>query len=322
MGLSELRNALTSVLGKMNRLIVFSATLIFLLGIVNIGPASEFDRQEPASPKVYFSHLFMVLDQETYNAIAEQKFLSNEIGQVELRSVKTNDGESWTGFYIYGMHTYLEFFKSEPGDFSEGSGLGFSVDMPGDLILTSKRLSYKSPNMIKPLLRKRMRDNIAIPWYSSISIGSEDNSSTFWTWIMEIHPDYHRLWYSDKSPGSYGITRKHQNVRRYNPEKYLKDIVEITIELNKKETLILERDLKNLGYEVFNKESFVELKGPEICLKIKTTDKNYRGIIKIQFMLNRSIIENKKIVMGKSVLSFDRYNMATWDFFATIPQEP
>ena len=99
-------------------------------------------------------------------------------------------------------------------------------------------------------------------------------------------------------------------------------IVEITIELNKKETLVLERDLKNLGYKVFKKDSFVELKGPEICLKIKKTDKNYRGIIQIKFILNRSIIEKKKIVMGKSILSFDRYNMATWDFFDTTSHDP
>src|SRR5215216_113159 len=79
-------------------------------------------------PKVKFNHLYFVLNTDDLLEIRKSDFIKNRLTAIETRTTKTNDGESWTGTYLYGSENYFEIFDSVGFQPNGTSGFGFSVD--------------------------------------------------------------------------------------------------------------------------------------------------------------------------------------------------
>ena len=82
------------------------------------------------APEVWLNHVLLTLDSSTYAAARDSQFLRESFAGSEERHTKVDSGDSWTGLYFYGRHSYLEFFPPEDGS-SDGSGIAFSVDRYG-----------------------------------------------------------------------------------------------------------------------------------------------------------------------------------------------
>ncbi len=62
-------------------------------------------------PPIYFSHVTLWVDPETYQAARESDFLKSQFSAFETRTTQAEHGivPTYTGTYLYGKRTYLEF---------------------------------------------------------------------------------------------------------------------------------------------------------------------------------------------------------------------
>lgn len=85
---------------------------------------------------VHLNHAFIVPDAETYEAIRNSEFVK-QFAVWEERTTKRKD-ITYTGFYLYGRHTYFEFLKPDDPDSVGSANIMFGVDRTGDLELLQK----------------------------------------------------------------------------------------------------------------------------------------------------------------------------------------
>src|SRR5690349_16886108 len=88
-------------------------------------------------PDVRLNHAFVVPDTETYEAIRNSEFVK-QFAVWEERTTHRKD-ITYTGFYLYGRHTYFEFLKPDDRTPVGTSKIAFGVDRTGDLDLLQKR---------------------------------------------------------------------------------------------------------------------------------------------------------------------------------------
>src|ERR1700722_8602123 len=108
----------------------------FLFGVLFAAAVHAADEL----PIVSFSHFYVDLDKDTYRALQESpemlSFADHELAH-------KNDGHSeYTGFYIRGRHTYMEFFGDPvpEGDRVGNVGMGLWVEKTGAVSIINERL--------------------------------------------------------------------------------------------------------------------------------------------------------------------------------------
>ena len=187
----------------------------FFLLWVSCGSAFAAPGHPPHT--IFFNHSFTVLDAETANAIEHSDYLKT-FGTFEVRTTTANGGETWTGRYIAGKQTYLEFFGPKdlqgPGVVPGISGLAISPDKAGGLSMIKAALIRQH---VKPDIshRTRLYGKDEIPWFNSVSLPGETQS--FEMWAMEYLPSYFDDSRTGREPADYpgDISRE-----RYQPDTY------------------------------------------------------------------------------------------------------
>lgn len=160
--------------------------LTLVVGIWSCNNKSNNVENKPSYTKhIKFNHLFVVIDDSTYNYLLDSlKFLDQFSINREM-SVNVGD-ESWTGKYLFGKHNYLEIFKS---DGKEGSkmgdvGLGFMTNKMGTL---DSLYSYWEANLDSATLENRDlvdEKGDTSSWFRYATIPDKD-SLQIKLWLME-----------------------------------------------------------------------------------------------------------------------------------------
>jgi len=268
-----------------------------------------------APPPLPLNHVLLVVEPETYAAVRESSFLREEFAFVEERMTLADGGESWQGIYLYGAHTYLELFESDPNDRSEGSGLALGVEEPGGLARVASALAPLRDEPPEAIERSRVRDSDAVPWFSWVGLGTDDPGTSFWPWVMEYHPDYLRLWHGDESSDGNGITLAEHRAREYVPSRLLIDIVRVTVALEDEEAEPLVRDLLALGWSERSKPDARVLAGPALELRVEPYEEGRHGLVELGLTVRsgRSAGAAERR-LGASTLTFRGDGTATWSF--------
>src|SRR5258708_12610873 len=60
-------------------------------------------------PVVFLNHFFVVVDPDTFHAIAKSRFLTHKFAAFEQRTT-TSQNQTCSGLYFYGEDTYIDFF--------------------------------------------------------------------------------------------------------------------------------------------------------------------------------------------------------------------
>lgn len=182
---------------------------------------------QASNETAYFNHLYSMLDDETYKAIKSSLFLQEEFCNLKEKT-HSKTTYSWTGIYLTGKNTYLEFFnlENEKALHKSGiknTGLCFSVDR-------LEHLNRLSLNWSKPNLFEKKVEKSVIPWFKYRSPKTNFDNENFITWIMAYHPDYisHCTNTKAKDQESRKFYNEACNAVSYQKEKLFKDVVEIT----------------------------------------------------------------------------------------------
>lgn len=297
------------------------AAALASLAITSGALATPAHATEPAraeegrpDPLLAFNHAWAMVDRETADAIEHSDYL----GEFADRRISTgNDGTStWTGRYLLGKETYLEFFG--PGDAPDAvvgdTGLAVSADDDGDLAIAADNLRDLVADPVEFTQVTDLGDGNLIPWFDAAYTTS--TYDTFFSWAMEYRDEFlddPRL--SFPPPAYEGDVSRD----RYNRDRYLdhqlRDVIGIQIattaaDIEKMVPLwraagITIRVLKDGGVLAFDGMTTIRL------LPVPAEEAGVRHII---LALNEAAEEPHTETIGNSTLHVGPGAYALWTF--------
>ena len=281
--------------------------------------------EDEPMPEVYLNHFFLVVDSPTYKDIVESEFLKNEFAYFEERTTVVNDDDTYTGAYVYGKNTYFEFFdgsKSEnfmPSGLT--SGMAFGVEKKGEIKIIQKKLKAMKNAYIAQRTREFKGEQI--PWFFMSAVFYGNMASDITTWVMEYHEDFLKKWHPDLAPSSPGIARK-DILKRYavkiaapDPpkDKILKDVIEVNLDLSRKDCDLLAGELSVFNYELNQEGDRRIFTGPDVRFIVKIIAEGTGRITGIKMSCRPNRYKGASFPLGKkSRLVLHADNTATWVF--------
>lgn len=291
----------------------FIAAAIATLAITS-GTSVAHAKEERKDPLLAFNHAWAMVDRETADAIEHSEFL----GQFADRRINTgNDGsQTWTGRYLLGKETYLEFFG--PGDAPDAvagdTGLAVSADKDGDLATASGNLHDLGVDPVEFTQVTDLGDGNPIPWFDvTYTTATYD---TFFAWAMEYRDEF-----LDDPRLSFPPAAFEGDVSRdrYNRDRYLdhqmRDVIGIQIATTEADIAkmvplwraggITIRTLKDGGALAFDGMTTIRL------LPVPAEQAGVRHVV---FALNEPAAEPHTETIGSSTLHVGPGAYALWTF--------
>jgi Family of unknown function (DUF5829) len=269
-------------------------------------------------PPVYFNHVTIFLDPAAYKAIATAPILTELAGFSE--STAQRDGGTWgyTGLYVRGQRTYLEFMQAGEGRGAGPAGslsFGMWVDDRSKLPLVRDSLAKQMHSQPQIAPSTNFVNGRDITWFDALSATDpRDRSVLIRTWIMSLYPEYPRQRYPDLKPEEDGTTREKRGLRQYVADRYLHDVTRFAFTVNDKEQDELIKEFRAYGYSVRNEGASQIVTGPEIEFVLLPTVGPSARKLAISLSLNRAKTGEQQYRFGDgSELRFFGKG-ATWYF--------
>jgi hypothetical protein len=237
------------------------------------------------APPVFLSHFYVTLDQATYDAIKAAPQVRKLASIEERRTVAGK--ESWSGFYLHGRQTYLEFFGDAalPQDARLGDcGIGLAVEVSGGAAAIAERLRSAFGDRIE--IEKEVRTTTAgdIPWYLATHMKS-DVPQSFEIWVMEVDGGF----LSAMHPASrvtHPLSRAQYNSWDFRSAQGLDDVVGLTLALSPERTSELSTELALMGWSIRHSRTEVIATGPDATIRVVPAG-TASGILTAELRLRR-----------------------------------
>lgn len=292
--------------------------LIIMIWLLTFSSITYAQKKALLSFPVPLNHFFLSLDPDTYAAIENSKFLQTEFAAFERRTTVRAD-RTYTGIYLYGTHTYFEFFDaSKQTQFKPGSsGIAFGVERPEALKALQARLSVAQP----PGLITRQYNGLQIPWFYALDLETFLPDSILNSWVMEYHPEFLAKWHAEADSTNRGILRKqillrYTNVLEHVPLRPLfQDVIGLTIAMDGASIAKMKELCENFGYRSSMDGEATVLKGPDIVFRLIRETDSARGIKQVIFRVRERPAGQTEFAFGaRSILKFQNHGRAVWDF--------
>lgn len=285
------------------------------------GPAVE--PVQPATQIAHLNHMYAVVDPSTAKAISDSKFLRS-FANLEVRTT-TGTRATWTGRYLRGKTTYVEFFA--PPDFNiKGQpapigawGIAISGDRKGDLQRLRRRIEDAGLRAVDGLETRRFGKR-EVPWFRALTAitrhgDSGDLAAAVTLWAMEYEPSYFALPEADKEPAEGPddvISRE-----RYQPDSYadrmMKDVTHVELGVTPRDFRRIEPMLVAAGFRLKRSGHHVAADGVETDFDFWLTTPRYAGLRRLEFSLNAPATRHVE-ALGRSTLKVGPGATASWFF--------
>jgi hypothetical protein len=148
---------------------------------------------------IFLNHVYVIPDLATYEALAASELL-RELGPVEERTTRRGDLE-YTGLYLYGERTYLEFLKPDPsmGFAPGGSGIAFGVELPGGLARVAPALQAEGIGTFPGKITREFRGQ-QVPWFEVLGFEAATTTQRLQLFAMEYDPEFLQRWHPPALP--------------------------------------------------------------------------------------------------------------------------
>lgn len=255
---------------------------------------------------LHLNHVFLTIDPATYAAICDSKFLKTELGVFEVRTTRRGD-ITYTGAYLYGDHTYFEFFSSAERTPTGPYGLAFGVDAEGD----AKKVA---PTIEETLVTRALNEQL-IPWFKMGKLPRSDASLPV-TWIMEYVPEFLKRW-NPQTGTPDGITRS-AVLTRYaaalgdkQSTKFLEDVSAVEYTLTASDFDALLAKAKEFGCTVERGASGATVRTTKEELRLSIGETTRLTALHLKL---RRVVPAAEHQFGASHLSIHADATATWTF--------
>ncbi len=239
---------------------------------------------ENKPPEVMLNHLYLVLNQEDFNAVRSSDFLVNQFAASDQGLPKFLPvDETCQAIYLRGSETYLELlgpdnkFGEPVGKF----GIGWSVEKVGEIDSVEKILTDESPDtFIRSLSQWDFDREDPVHWYHSLFRKQPALAKAVW-WFSEYHVDFIPTLYPGPSINDERIARRDFLASRYDSTKILKNLTSLTMELPNEAAKNLRADLEKLGWTIdsFDARTWT-MRGPEFRILLTLAKENETARLK------------------------------------------
>ncbi|WP_394845436.1 DUF5829 family protein [Pendulispora brunnea] len=278
-------------------------------------PASATSAPVVASSKVRLNHVLGQFDEETVTAISKSPFITETFAGTNLSTTQA-DGRSWTGFYVTGRETYVEFFGPSPKQRTGEGGIGLGVDKIGELDAMVNRVRSSNTPIRVRTLNLTKSDGTEIPWFKSAKLLPERDDTWLECWVMEYLPDFMSLKkFAAFRSGPEDITRATFNAKGYHPERLLRDVRGAHFLTPARERDEFAESLTAYGWTVTRTGDDVTALNDGVELRV-TADPVRRGLVELRFALTRPT-NHETMTLGHSTLEVGPDAAAVWRFAPT-----
>jgi hypothetical protein len=261
----------------------------------------------------YFNHLIKVLENETMDALRKSEFMVNEFAAFSTNTVKADHGRSWTGTYVFGKHTYIEFFAPNRQWKLNYYGVALGMEEEGGTDVAFQKLKKGFPGKVGRMTAKRLVNGALIPWYKAMGFKGPLSSSTPRVWTME----YLRSFMDSQKPPSLSeedeISRERYLRPLFDPRRRLLDVVGATLALGAEKRNFL-RFLGSLGYQIRTARVGGEAKGHGFTFTVVPKSSSMEGIIGVKMVLQNPLAKATKLRIGPSSILRINGRNAHWTF--------
>jgi hypothetical protein len=270
-------------------------------------------------PPVFLNHVVIVVDSATYRAVAGSDLLRREFAGFEQRTTTPASGRTYSATYLYGQHTYIEFFQPFSGAPRVGIGqIALGVEERGAEHAVMERLAADGQHLVYYSLATRRRGAEDVPWAYDVTWlpDSEPARVPWFVWsVMEYHPEFLHRWYPDLPTDSAGVSRAAARAREWKPHGYLGDVVGVTFALDSADAQLFALALSAMGYAVNREADTLRARGPEIEFVLVPVRDGRRGALALRLALRRPKAGKRVYTFGaSSVLRFGDGPTAIWTF--------
>ncbi|HWM69255.1 MAG TPA: DUF5829 family protein [Steroidobacteraceae bacterium] len=273
----------------MKRLLAASVLLLFITSAYSAG----------SLPSVYLSHFSVVLDKATYTALRTSAQLES-LADCELVHTQEGSGD-YTGFYVRGRQTYMEFFGDPvpEGEHLGHVGLGLTVEQAGGAAIIAAHLRAIFGGKVKIHSATRPVGGHAVPWYTATYIDADDDSAMLFGWVSETDPEYLAAQHPN-SPIDHPLSRKQYLAWDFKPDRLLDDVVGLTLALEASELAQLAKELQAIGWTVKREDSGFAAIGPDVKITVVPAVKK-GGLQRIDLRLIKQV-PKQEIIFGNAKL--------------------
>jgi hypothetical protein len=225
---------------------------------------------------------------QTYAALQQSIFLHNEFSGFQEHTVQRDGGKwNYTGIYIFGQHTYLEFFKAgqdQPRFGTTIAGqvvLNMWIDERRKLPRFEKRLAAKQH---ATLFIETARDAQNQPMYDAV-VSKGDTAAEFGpnlrvnTHLKGYYPD--------------GITREKRLEGNFLAQRQLHDITGITLTLDEAERNRLIKQFRAYFYHIRTEGPKQVVSGPGITFTLVAAKSHEPRALTIDFSINHTTADEQ-----------------------------
>ncbi len=268
-----------------------------------IGQRWREDRPVP----VLLNHVYVVPDRETYDALERSEFLRQSFAVFEQRETVRADA-SYSGLYLYGWRTYLEFLPPGAAGLAVGSsGLALGIEVEGGTDELARKLDARSVKTHAVPITRQLED-AQVPWFRLL--GVEMPPSRLSVFSLEYDPRFLASWHGELAPARGGIARAAVLERyaaalersRQREEAPFADVTAVQLALGEAELERLLEVCRACGHEIEAGAGQWTCHGPQFRLVLRSSGDS-RGVTGIELSLRRPL-EHEPLQLGKAVLSF------------------
>jgi hypothetical protein len=293
-------------------------------GLRPVGVQAALDPPAP-EPTAVLNHFYAVVDANTAAAIVASPFLK-EFAALDVLTTTANDGETWTGRYLRGRETYVEFFG--PGDYLRGDGspglpgtsaVGIGGDVAGLTDKLQVGLEARGSSFTR-LMRTRRIEDRDVDWFDAITpYADADEEPDFSIWSMEYQVAYFEAARPDGRPypGESGdISRLRYQSPFYDDTLLMRDIVSVELAVTREDFDKARPLLEAGGFAVAMSQDLAVAESGGVRLQFRFVEPDRIGLRRIDFALRQAAAEVRTERIGASALTVGPGASATWTFEA------
>ncbi|NVJ12642.1 DUF5829 family protein [Myxococcus sp. AM010] len=245
----------------------------------------------PRAPPVVLNHFYVVLPAEAFASLRALDFLSDGFAQVDggLPAFKVPDASAQV-LYVRGQDTYLELLG--PGNaFGEPVGkvgVGLSVEQEGTLSrLAGPLRTALGQKVHQTRTRRKFEGRGEVPWYDALYREPSAPDTSLDLWVSEYLPEFFQALYPDRPWSAHDVSRRALLGPRFKPERLLRNVERISLELSPRRAHTFIRELVALGYQQVSSPGDVfALQGEGLRWQVREAAQP-RGLLEVGFSLNR-----------------------------------
>ena len=235
---------------------------------------------------MYLNHLYVVLDESTFNNLCSSDFVVNEFASVDTGLpdfLPPNRRLTVCSSVVntpISNSTAPKKFKAPVGN----SGIGMSTEQQGAIDQMYVRLENEAPSKVQSkLVHWNDGNGSSVPWYTVVYRDQPD-STGFTSWVSEYHEYFLPALYPDLGSEARGIRREDFLAPQFDDECCLRDIIEITVALHEPQKSRYIHELELLGCVSRAEADEVVLEGPNLRMVVTDATTERDGVLEMALL--------------------------------------